>query len=455
MNRTDIPNFMGKFVELVDLNATSLNGQRGRVVGWDSDCETFIVQLFCDLSRFEAIKPMNLYYLPLAENEKEKQLYDLIFQDNLNDVNYGFELFKNVEECQATENHGTTYMKLDWYSWLLTKIIPKDHRYISQIKSELERVIEHTIFEDSRVYAKITLYTYIYQEQGYWRYHDIEDLIQHSDNHFGCLPDLFSIIYRTRGRQINQHYPVLEDLYIKSKKLILEKACGMEANFVLIAVDFLEFCDKSSVLNVDEEIESIRLIASSTKGNITQLSLAKIYLRQGNYKQALKCVEQVQQKAASEFGNTKFLMAELYTLKAHCYINMENKILETRALNKLKRFQGQTKETDIVIERLENQIKKMSENAFKYVTKEEKKNVRPRMKCSAYDCKNVEENVGEYKVCSGCEMQFYCSIECHQQHWYEGHKQECKTFQKQNKEQNKFKKKKKAKKKFKKKKKNY
>merc|ERR1712034_232970 len=53
------------------------------------------------------------------------------------------------------------------------------------------------------------------------------------------------------------------------------------------------------------------------------------------------------------------------------------------------------------------------------------KKIRPKMRCSAFDCNNVEDHVGQFKTCAGCEIKYYCSQKCHEQHWEDGHQIEC------------------------------
>jgi len=46
--------------------------------------------------------------------------------------------------------------------------------------------------------------------------------------------------------------------------------------------------------------------------------------------------------------------------------------------------------------------------------------------CSARDCRKVELERGEYKVCAGCRATWYCGTECQATDWRIGHKRRCK-----------------------------
>jgi hypothetical protein len=46
--------------------------------------------------------------------------------------------------------------------------------------------------------------------------------------------------------------------------------------------------------------------------------------------------------------------------------------------------------------------------------------------CNARDCRKVEAQRGEYKVCSGCRTSWYCGTECQANDWKLGHKRRCK-----------------------------
>lgn len=46
--------------------------------------------------------------------------------------------------------------------------------------------------------------------------------------------------------------------------------------------------------------------------------------------------------------------------------------------------------------------------------------------CSARDCRKVEAEKGDYKVCAGCRASWYCGTECQASDWKIGHKRRCK-----------------------------
>ncbi|XP_063679739.1 uncharacterized protein LOC134815164 [Bolinopsis microptera] len=51
-------------------------------------------------------------------------------------------------------------------------------------------------------------------------------------------------------------------------------------------------------------------------------------------------------------------------------------------------------------------------------------------KCSKTDCKNIENEVGEFDRCSACKVTVYCSPTCQKEHWTEKHKKLCKRLRK-------------------------
>ncbi|CCX13093.1 hypothetical protein FPQ18DRAFT_392507 [Pyronema domesticum] len=46
--------------------------------------------------------------------------------------------------------------------------------------------------------------------------------------------------------------------------------------------------------------------------------------------------------------------------------------------------------------------------------------------CSARECRKVEAEKGEYKMCSGCRASWYCGTDCQAADWKSGHKRRCK-----------------------------
>lgn len=46
--------------------------------------------------------------------------------------------------------------------------------------------------------------------------------------------------------------------------------------------------------------------------------------------------------------------------------------------------------------------------------------------CSARECRKVEGERHEYKVCDGCRASWYCGKECQLKDWKSGHKRRCK-----------------------------
>ena len=81
-----IPPLVAKRVVTTGLKTKSLNNKFGLVKNWNQNRERFVVIFFKKNSRMidseKLIKPMNLRYAPNPENEKEDELFNMIFNVN-------------------------------------------------------------------------------------------------------------------------------------------------------------------------------------------------------------------------------------------------------------------------------------------------------------------------------------------------------------------------------------
>ena len=142
MDRKDIPNFIGKHVVTKDLKATEWNKQIGLVVGWNEERERFAVKILRGGS-VKLFKPYNLIYLPMPQNEKERELTNLIVKKKVVNFEQGMGLF---DQLRSNEKYMHTYLKLLWLKYLFKFQGMQDQRYVPKIETVLKNIIEISEF---------------------------------------------------------------------------------------------------------------------------------------------------------------------------------------------------------------------------------------------------------------------------------------------------------------------
>jgi len=448
-NRRDVPNFLEKPVQLINLKTKSWNNTFGLVIEWNEEREQFGVQLMCDAS-VKWVKPMNLMYYPIPENEKETQLYTLIYAQELTDFEQGLLRF---EEIEWEENYAHTYMKLFWINSVILSLAMKDKRYSPKMQKVLENIIQISTFDDLIVKAKILFFACLMGQNSASQNnpHQLQSYMRCVKDHHGYLPELFYCIFghtdlvsELENRNIEM-FKILKDIYIKSKNIIVNKLCAYgyhdDCNFLQGALEFLQFC-KSHVSfpvfeNISEEATILREIlkqqildrdAENCRVRRSHI-VANLCMLEENYEDALINIERYHEYISTSFGNNRLgSMANIYCIKTTCYIKLGNKPMAKKALTKLNRLKHNFETINDFIGNALEDIRKMTKQNSN-VAREEMKNVRPRMQCSSYICKKVEPKVGAFEQCGKCLMgYYYCSRKCSRHHWLNGHKKECKKF---------------------------
>jgi len=252
-------------------------------------------------------------------------------------------------------------------------------------------------------------------------------------DHYGQLPHVFLQIMYSYGLELElkigkyEMFNIVYDVYQQSKNLILNKQCcfGGDRHFPQQAIKFLHICKKYKCLeNLEEETSIMRTMLESMNNMPTSESaynFANLCIVEENFEAALEQIEIAQEDITLKYGSNQFTpLGNCYISKAECYVALGNQKMAKSVLKKLKKFENY----GFIIENLEKAITQMPINSNK------KRNVRTRMQCSSYNCKNIEQNIGAFKVCARCEIKYYCSVKCHKQHWRDGHKKECKKYSK-------------------------
>jgi len=104
------------------------------VIEWNEERQRFVVRLKCDGS-VKYFKPMNLIFDEIPDNDKENNLYNLIYARKVTDLEKGLKLF---EEIETEQKYDITYMKI---RWLQGSISLKDKRSVSKLLPLLENII--------------------------------------------------------------------------------------------------------------------------------------------------------------------------------------------------------------------------------------------------------------------------------------------------------------------------
>lgn len=434
MNRRDIPNFLGKRVQLIGLKTKSWNGKDGVVIRWSKERERFGVQ-FNDGS-VKLFKPMNLLPLIGAKNKEEDKLYSLIHSQKLIDLNRGLLLFKKIESIETKENYLHTCMKIKWLSNLL---LFKDKRYLSKLQEILEYIIRSSTFEDLVVESKLLLSECMMQQcyEGKYKTYVFDLLMTCIKNHYGQLPRIFSFLFSNsdlastlKNGTHQDTFQILKDIYDQSKTMIVNKTClyGVKQDFLKIVFTFLNIGrDHNLITNIPREASILREMLSTENpiSGADHLAFAQAYLFEKNFKFALHHLEQHQRFASTSFGNQcHHSLPQCYVFRIMCYIELGNKPMAKRALKKLKKFLSHHPGLRNTIDEFQNCIDKMAN--YQHRSQMEKKKVRTNAQCSSYVCKKIESQIGDFKRCSRCQLAYYCSRKCQKKHWNAGHKEECK-----------------------------
>lgn len=431
MNRRDIPNLLGKRIQLIGLKTKPLNGKNGCVVDWNEERERFCVQ-FSD-SSVKWFKPINLALVARPKNDNEEKLYLLIKSQKLLDLDHGMLLFEEIESTE--ENYDHTSMKTNWLSHA---VLFKDKRCLPKVQKILKNIIENSKFEDLVVQAKISLCHCMMQQcrDEQYKTYLFELSMTCVENHYGRLPTIFNNLMATsnfasRLENGNHHetFQILKHIYDKSKTMIVNKTCayGVKEDFLSIVFSFLTICKEYNLFeNIPREASILRqiLTAEIHQSGMNHLSFAQAYLFEQNFKDALYHLEQYQEFASTSFGNQcHFAIPTCYSLRIGCYIKLGNKTMANRGLQKLKTFTGiRHPELEKRIDDFQKSIDKMPDQKSNVTTKK----VRTRVQCSFYYCKQIEPEVGVFKRCARCKLAYYCSRKHQKEHWRHGHKKECK-----------------------------
>ena len=421
MDRKDIPNLIGKYVVTQNLKATEWNELYGLVVRWNEERERFVVKLDRDGS-VKLFKPFNLSYVSIIQNEKEEKLENLITTEQLIDFEHGMDLF---DQLGSSSKYMHTWLKLEWLGNWCQCQAQQDKRYIPKIQAALENIIETSQFDDLVVSAKIQLALLVSWTENIELMTDL--CMSCVGAHYGRLPELFQFLCVT----MQDNFEVVKDIYFQSKRMIKNKTYinhGL-TNFIEASTEFLDFCkDHDSSVNTTEECIFLRKTLESYESLIGNYSLVmgQVCRLEGNYEEAIRNVQIYQEVISSGKGNVD-MISKCYAIKVLCYIQLGNKRMAKKVLQKLKRFRKHAGVNENIVI-FENAIKKMS-NTTSTTQVEENQSVRTKTQCSAYECKKVEPHVGTFKHCGRCRLKYYCSIKCQKKHWENGHKEECQEFE--------------------------
>jgi len=407
MNRRDIPNLIGKSVRLKNLKTASLNGQYGLVKNWNKKKERFVVQTPPNENgKLVLMKPINLDYCPMPQNQKENHLRQSIGSRKLFDLD-----FKNVLKMfeQLGCEHRHVFWKLLWIRiYLNTKLASGDKRHVTILREELEDIIENSPFQDLIVRAKLCLgITLVYIESGEPFKSEIFDLcVSCVDANYGLLPAVFESLARIHVPFSTKLKPLqvkaLKNMYHGSKLMIENGTCACESelSFIKGAVPFFKiWMDHKPSKKLFKEIFFLRKTIEDFRRVTVHFKAHKPFLIYAiancdfwgkKYEDALKNINVFQKHLTSTGGHRCGIMREIYLLKTQIFIKLENKKKAKEAWKKLKRF-GLHFVGETIIDELHSQIRDMSDYQDSTGSAEEKQYVRTRTKCSAYDCQKIKK----------------------------------------------------------------
>jgi len=436
-----IPPLVAKRVVTTGLKTKSLNNKFGLVKNWNQNRERFVVIFFKKNSRMidseKLIKPMNLQYAPNPENEKEDELFNMIFHVELTNFEKGLSLFEEIESME--ENHGQVYMKVCWFELLACSVIKKDPRFIPEMENHVRNIIETSKFPDIIVNAKLVLCEIL---SGMPNKTDemLELAMSCMKEHYGNLPRLVGVLLscgdgncsnRALDFRNENDFEILKRAYYKARTMVQNKLCATpsEIKFMSGGVGFL-YAHGRKIENLNEEITIMKEICGEYLEHPTLgKQAAEISIMEGNHRAALEQIENYQHYFTSRYGNNAHNhLVNCYIYKFNCYVALGKKRMARKALKKLQTFVANDwKGLGKQIERMKIELSLMPDEINEH-GKENRQKIRTKMQCSSYVCENVEPYVGAYLLCSRCKAKYYCSEECHIRHWKDGHKKECKKL---------------------------
>jgi len=407
MDRYDLPNLIEKRVILCGLKNSYYNEKNGTVLAWNDERRRFLV----DVESVEIpklFKATNLTYCPLPQNAMEKRcIFYLLNRKFVAELSFeeGLKIFGTFYN---EGEHRHVFWKIKWLrSYLDTHVLSGDRRYLENLKSELESIIENSNFRDLIIHAKLIqqdmLPHFLYVTDINITRHFIDltmdkwlDFAAHGgyfDEHFGYLPKIFLMVSK-RSDRVN--LKTLKKFYNLSKNIIDSGTglAGCEGDFICAAILFFKlWMTRKPCKKLFDEIQYLRtLIEHAMCKNIFQadkpdlkLRLAYLDFWEKKYHDCLKNLNVFQAKITSTNGHSNMILAWVYELKTKCYIALDNKSMAKKAFQKFKRYPPEVGQEKAIVKKLENQIKKIRKNLIN-VDDEPKNSVRTLVQCSAHDC---------------------------------------------------------------------
>jgi tetratricopeptide (TPR) repeat protein len=331
------------------------------------------------------------------------------------------------------------------FSFLQNHVFPKDPRCLSKCSTVLEILLENCEFQDLVVKAKLLLSQCLVARNEHISV-ALDLLMSCTEDHYGLLPEILNCIMTILQRSDFQHlgfemFETWKDLYTKARNSVVNKTCdgGMPKKLISLAIAFFNgfptshFCELVSTSS--ESVEMIRKILpeafEKSDPNFWYYH-AELCCMENNFQDALVHLEQFQEFLTTTYGHgSPDSLINCYARKTDCYIALGKKKKAKKCLNKLKLLkQNSGSKLSCLLDgitKYKQQIEEMPDDEPN-TDEEPDQKIRSKVQCNSYHCDKVETYLGEFKCCQRCRLKYYCSRKCQKDHWYDGHKKECKKY---------------------------
>jgi len=457
----ELPFQKGNFVQLNGLKNESMNHKRGTIIGFSQEKLRFAVKLVEKEEKIVLIKPDDLTdtfkisYFSNVQIDLD-ELFSLLDEERFHittpkQFNKELKKFEKIFSKLVQENKDNALIKVIFYENIKFRIDAKimqnlKKKFIQMDREIIQLVDEFNLNLKFKVRATCNLAIYCWDEFGDEK--TLSMLKKFETHHYGQLKVLgiaisrvYTCVNKEKGVQFLQR--VYEEAIKKEKErgfdVFGSNPCVLEF-YTGFYLEYLEDA-KNYDLSVENQIEEVRnfhdeLISTSGEesnacAKISSLLSHATNLLENEPQKSLELLQQTQEMVSKNFGENGKFMSKIYLFKLQCFMSL--KILDLKSARKcLKKLCklveqnfGMTREQkDEMIRNYTEMYEKLGNLMKRKFDPEITENLIPtkikrkaRKCCSNPGCEKMETKLGQFKICSRCEVASYCSKEHQIEHW--------------------------------------
>ena len=421
----DLPQLIGKKVQLGGLKVTYFNGKIGSVIGFSPKNKRFAVKLDENghIKYFKACNVTPLFkFSGLSQfDNKLQQLINLISRDiNFDKKKYlsshddkkfdeGLKIIQWLEQNRLGEATETEIIfKSEWCKFNLLHFSDYPQR-LKTVKLILQNMLAHECNQNEELFVHVKLiFAMTFQSEPKKFFEFFE---QYCMKHFGYFPQFAGQILNY-GLLEPKHF---KSCYDKAKNIIESKnynsRCDI-AQFYLRSMHMIsddeyvsEFMDpKERAFELRKLISFIHLsvedytdIMKDDTNAVFSTTLGKILMLEEKYEDAL--VHFKSYLDHNPYGRNKIMFLDTISEMFYCYAKIGNKKDAKKCMKQLKKFGGLKADMEEIYNKID-------------FDEEEEKNPKlsfqkPLKECSYFRCHKTEQKLNEFKKCSACEQVYY------------------------------------------------